>query len=214
MDKTRITTSVPEQNKTIATYYQFQSKIYDLTRWSFLFGRNRIVQELPFQPSDHFSLLEVGCGTGYNLQRLARRYPNAQLSGMDLSADMLAIARKNTQMYHQRVSLEQAPYGAAPIASQPDVILFSYALTMINPQWESLIQQAIQDLPAGGYIAVTDFHDSRFDWFKQHMGGHHVRMDGHLLPVLRREFKPILNEVKQAYLGVWEYLVFVGRREG
>lgn len=213
MDKTRITTSIPEQNRTIATYYQFQSKIYDLTRWSFLFGRKHIVDQLPFQSSEQFSVLEVGCGTGYNLQRLAQRYPNAQLSGMDLSADMLAIARKNTRMHHNRVQLHQLPYGMEPLTTQPDVILFSYALTMINPQWKTLIEQAVKDLPVGGYIAVTDFHDSRFDWFKQHMGGHHVRMDGHLLPVLQREFKPILNEVKQAYLGVWEYLVFVGRRE-
>lgn len=212
MSKTKITSNIKEQNQTIATYYQFQSQIYDLTRWTFLFGRKQIVNLLPFAQDANFSLLEIGCGTGYNLKRLATYYPHAQLQGMDLSADMLHIAQQSTKSHLDRIELIQAPYGAAPLSYCPDVILFSYALTMINPQWEELLEQAYQDLAPGGIIAVTDFHDSRFSWFKQHMGNHHVRMDGHLLPALKSRFSPVFEEIKQAYLGVWEYVIFVGRK--
>ncbi|WP_233752688.1 class I SAM-dependent methyltransferase [Flavilitoribacter nigricans] len=212
MHKTRITSSIKEQNQTIATYYQFQSGIYDLTRWSFLFGRKRIVRELPFQREALITILEVGCGTGYNLAQLARHYPNARLQGMDLSADMLQIAKRNTRRFGNRVELIQAPYGQSPLSYRPDVILFSYALTMINPQWKDLLDRAGEDLADGGIIAVADFHDSRHDWFRNHMGNHHVRIDGHLLPILSDRFKPLLAEVKPAYFGVWDYLVFVGAR--
>lgn len=131
---------------------------------------------------------------------------------MDLSGDMLHIARQNTISFGDRVELIQAPYGQTPLPFQPEVVLFSYALTMINPQWKELIQEAYRDLPEGGIIAVTDFHDSRFPWFKSHMGNHHVRMEKHLLPALREQFKPLMEEVKSAYLGVWEYLIFVGKK--
>lgn len=212
MSKTRITGSIQEQNQAISTYYQFQSRIYDLTRWTFLFGRKQIIQEIPLARDAAFNLLEVGCGTGYNLERLARQFPNAQLKGMDLSADMLDIAGQTTRPFRDRVELIQAPYGQIPLPFQPDVILFSYSLTMINPQWADLIEQAYQDLPEGGIIAVTDFHDSRFPWFKTHMGHHHVRMDGHLLPVLQSRFRSVTEQVKLAYLGVWQYLVYVGKK--
>ena len=35
------------QVEDMKAYYAFQAKIYDLTRWSFLFGRDRIIKQLP-----------------------------------------------------------------------------------------------------------------------------------------------------------------------
>jgi S-adenosylmethionine-diacylgycerolhomoserine-N-methlytransferase len=37
-------------------------------------------------------VLEVGCGTGRNLVKLARAYPEARLFGLDVSREMLASA--------------------------------------------------------------------------------------------------------------------------
>ncbi len=195
-------------------YYVLQSKIYDLTRWSFLFGRRAVIRQLPLDPAQAHQILEVGCGTGYNLRMLARRFPKAHLTGLDVSPHMVRKAARATRTYAQRVVLEEAPYqlGADHRLGQMDAILFSYALTMINPQWEALIRQAKADLKPGGIIAVADFHDSRFPWFKTHMGNNHVRMDGHLLPVLEENFKPLHRRVKPAYAGVWDYFVYIGRK--
>lgn len=215
MNKLPPTATAIEQAEKIQHYYQWQSKIYDLTRWSFLFGRNSILSHVPLNPKEALKLMEVGCGTGFNLQNLAKRFKKAQLTGVDVSSDMLRIARQNNSSQLDRISFINAPYGPKGFRSpeQVDFILFSYALTMINPQWPSLIQQAFDDLKPGGYIAVVDFHDSRFSWFKRHMGNHHVRMDGHLLPFLSDHFQPIESQCKAAYGGVWTYLVFVGRKE-
>ena len=204
-----------EQNRTMERYYRLQSKIYDSTRWTFLFGRNRILRLLPFSEEDRFHLLEVGCGTGYNLRRLARRFPHAQLTGYDVSSDMARRSRKVASAYGSRIAVEQRPYLPEPSAltGTLDAILFSYSLTMINPQWEDLLRQAHADLKPGGVVAVADFHDSRFPAFKSHMGNNHVRMDGHLLPVLRHLFAPAVQEVHPAYGGAWEYLVFLGKKD-
>lgn len=195
-------------------YYSWQSKIYDLTRWSFLFGRKRIVRRLPFGRAAKFTLLEVGCGTGYNLSHLARSYPNAQLIGLDTSSHMVEKAASSTHAYADRVHLHNQPYqlGDTQHLGQLDAVLFSYSLTMINPHWSSLLQQAQRDLKPGGIIAVTDFHDSKRPWFKRHMGNHHVRMDGHLVPFLAAHFEEVEQSVNQAYGGIWAYFHFIGRK--
>ncbi len=55
-------------------YYRWQSVIYDLTRWTFLFGRNEMLNRLPIRNDlKTMRLVEVGCGTGRNLKRLAGR---------------------------------------------------------------------------------------------------------------------------------------------
>ncbi len=72
------TRTVTEQAQTMQRYYRLQSKIYDATRWTFLFGRKRIIRELPvLEQKAALEVLEVGCGTGYNLKRLALQFPNA-----------------------------------------------------------------------------------------------------------------------------------------
>ena len=64
-----------QQNEAMRKYYEWQSKIYDSTRWSFLFGRHKVIQVLPSLTHTDINILEIGCGTGYNLNKLARKYP-------------------------------------------------------------------------------------------------------------------------------------------
>lgn len=203
-----------QQVQSIRSYYQFQSKIYDLTRWSFLFGRQAIVEDLPVATGDAFHLLEIGCGTGWNTKLLAQRYPNASLTGMDVSSDMLTLARARLAT-NERVRFLERPYQKEYYSwtGKLDAILFSYSLTMINPQWQDLLEQAKTDLKPGGLIAVVDFHHSDHKWFRNHMSGHHVRMEKHLLPVLSSLFKVEKAEVCAAYFGLWEYFKFIGRTE-
>lgn len=213
MSQPTFTKDADQQAKTIQQYYQWQSKIYDLTRWSFLFGRKKIADLLPVDRQAELKILEVGCGTGFNLKRMAKYFPKANFTGVDVSADMLTIARQNNTAYLNRMEFVEAPYGPEGVnfPGQMDIILFSYSLTMINPQWSALIDQAQLDLKPGGFVAVVDFHGSQFQWFKHHMSNHHVRMDSHLQYYLQKNFTPIHNQSKKAYMGVWEYLLFVGQ---
>lgn len=203
-----------QQHQRISNYYQFQSKIYDTTRWAFLFGRLGILKHIPFDKNDAFTIAEIGCGTGFNLKYIATKYPKANLIGVDVSEDMQRITQKKLKPFSNQKRFIQEPYTSDStfLEEAPDIILFSYALTMINPQWESLIAKAYEDLKIGGKIMVADFHDSPLAFFKQHMSHHHVRMDAHILPVLQQQFKTVHADVKAAYLGFWQYFMFVGEK--
>ena len=208
-----ITTS--RQEAAMRQYYRWQSVVYDLTRWAFLFGRNEILNRLPVDADTPRRLLEVGCGTGRNLRRLAQKYPNMQLMGIDVSPDMLQRAARATGSYSRRVLLLEKAYGPKPstLPETPDFVLFSYALTMFNPGWEQALEQAVADLPKGGYIAVVDFHDTPSRLFRWWMGKNHVRMDGHLLPLLQTTFQTEYRSTRSAFFGLWWYVLFIGRKD-
>lgn len=195
------------QTELMNNYYQFQSQIYDMTRWSFLFGRKKVIRSLPILTTDAKDILEVGCGTGHNLILLANRFPNATIVGIDISEDMVEKARKATKMY-PNIVIEHSPF---PSVRQFDVVLFSYALTMMNPGWEFWITATTALLKPNGYLAIVDFHRSPFQWFAKHMSNHHVRMDAHLLPAFQNNFKTFNLEIRKAYFGLWHYLVFIGK---
>lgn len=192
-------------------YYQFHSRIYDLTRWSFLFGREEVLRRAArvVQPRH---ILEVGCGTGRNLVSLRRRFPAALLTGVDLSGPMLDIA--TGKLRDRCATLLRRSY-SAPVheeGSPFDLVLCSYALSMFNPGWEQAIDTAAQDLGENGCIAVVDFSDTAHGWFRRWMGVNHVRMEDHLWPRLRERFAPLVDERLPAYGGVWNYGLFIGRK--
>lgn len=209
-----ITTNPQEQQQAMQRYYRWQSAIYDATRWSFLYGRESVLNHIPFSKSASLQILEVGCGTGKNLVALAEKFPNATITGVDVSEDMIKASEQKTAIYGDRIQLRNMPYEAHPEnIGKYDLVLFSYSLTMINPHWFELLKQAKTDLKKGGCVVVADFHDSPLNWFKKHMGNNHVRMDGHLLPVLEKMFLRHFVSVKSAYGFVWQYVQYVGRKE-
>lgn len=197
----------------VQRYYALHSKIYDATRWSFLFGRNEILRRVKASHTPT-NILEVGCGTGRNLAVLRRLFPNAALTGVDLSPHMLEIARRRPELRDGGAKFIGGAYERPvhPGGLAFDLVLFSYALSMFNPGWCAAISSAAGDLVEDGRIAVVDFSASRFPAFKRWMGVNHVQMDGHLWPALRDRFLPIVDDQFNAYGGVWKYGMFIGVR--
>jgi S-adenosylmethionine-diacylgycerolhomoserine-N-methlytransferase len=183
------------------------ARVYDATRWSFLFGREVILRRAAdfIRP---LSILEVGCGTGRNLLSLRKRFPEAAITGLDLSEHMLDVARQKLPDLNYIQRAYDSPVGGF------DLILCSYALSMFNPGWDHAIGTAAQDLNPGGIIAVVDFSHTRAPWFERWMAINHVRMQGHLWPVLHSSFTVLSDSCQAAYGGLWHYRMFIGRKKG
>lgn len=209
--------SDPDRNaESLRGYYRWHAKFYDLTRWAFLFGRRGLIAELAEGTARVESprrILEVGCGTGNNLVALAEAFPKAEITGLDLSADMLDRARAKTAPYADRVTLLHRPYDG-PVADEGgkfDLVVISYALSMINPGYDAVVALCREDLREGGIIAVVDFHETRWTWFRKWMGVNHVRMEGQILEQLDAGFETVVRRIGRGYVDLWRYVVFVGR---
>jgi len=199
------------QNDLMRNYYKFQSKIYDATRWSFLFGRKKLLKLIQEEKPQH--ILEIGCGTGQNIRRLHSIFPQTLITGIDVSKEMISIAQQKFKNNPNIELIEQA-YGDGTINFRrpPDLIIFSYTLTMINPQWANILKQAKKDLVLGGRLAIVDFHSSGISFFRKWMARNHVRMEGHMDETLTTVFDVKFKEIKKAYFGLWNYFLFIAEK--
>ncbi|MCP5474219.1 MAG: methyltransferase [Rhodanobacteraceae bacterium] len=206
-----MSTAPAAETQALARYYRWHARIYDLTRWSFLFGRDRLIEEIVAQvgPAPR-RILEIGCGTGRNLQALAERFPKAELHGVDLSADMLDQAGKRLAHCSDRLKLHHSAYAGLP--GQYDLIVASYLLSMVGPGLDQLLADASDNLSARGRIAVVDFRDTPKPWFRRWMGLNHVHLDDRLLPRLKSRFRVQDSGTRCAYGGLWRWFWFVGGR--
>ena len=141
--------------------YRGQRHIYDLTRKYYLLGRDQIIEQMDVP--DGGTVLEIGCGTGRNLARIAKCYPDARLYGLDISAEMLKSASANLRAARcaHRTELSQADaaqFDALQIFGRArfDRIMFSYTLSMI-PHWQVALRHAASLLSTQGSIHIVDF---------------------------------------------------------
>ncbi|MGR6468933.1 class I SAM-dependent methyltransferase [Rhizobium sp. PAMB 3182] len=178
--------------------YRYQRHIYDLTRKYYLLGRDSTIAGLNVPVGG--SLLEVGCGTGRNLLLAARRFPNSRLSGLDISAEMLASAEKKLAGCRHRPALRLADATAFSPAQFGetgfDRIMISYALSMI-PDWQKAIDTAIAALAPGGELHIVDFGQQERlpGWFATLLKGWLARF--HVTP--RKQLRDVLQDRATAH---------------
>jgi S-adenosylmethionine-diacylgycerolhomoserine-N-methlytransferase len=141
--------------------YRLQRHIYDGTRRYYLLGRDQMIADL--QPAPGSSVLEIGCGTGRNLVLAAKRYPDAQFFGVDVSTEMLTSALAAISRHGLASQIRVAHGDAANFDPQLsfaipsfDHVMISYSLSMI-PDWERVLDAAIGHLNPGGQLHVVDF---------------------------------------------------------
>lgn len=141
--------------------YRYQRYIYDATRKYYLLGRDRLIADLAVPA--RATVLEIGCGTGRNIIRVAQRYPHAHAYGLDISDAMLATARAALVRARlaDRVTLVQADatqFDAQALFGRAlfDRVYFSYTLSMI-PNWAQALRMAVSVVAPGGALALVDF---------------------------------------------------------
>ena len=141
--------------------YKSQRHIYDLTRKYYLLGRDQLIRDL--KPDDGQNVVEVGCGTGRNLIKAAKTYPNAQFFGFDISEEMLITARANIEKagLSGRITLVQGDASNFDVQAlfgfeKADRVFFSYTLSMIPP-WQEAINQGFKALAKDGTLHIVDF---------------------------------------------------------
>ena len=205
------------QRETMSGFYAWQSRIYDATRWAFLFGRDTALEGLQLRPG--MTVVEIGSGTGHNLAAIVKRVgEGGKVLAIDCAQPMLArCAERIRKNNWNNVQLIDREYGFAPISEgSADAVLMSYSLSMI-PDWERVIDCAAREMKTGARIAVVDFclgdgapAVAGFEWW---MTRNHVQIKRPYIEKLSSTFHSLRCTVRKAYGGLWSYYLFVGERK-
>jgi ubiquinone/menaquinone biosynthesis C-methylase UbiE len=100
-------------------------------------------------------VLDVGCGTGYLLRRLARHYPQAkELAGIDAAPNMIETARASTDDNRLTFAVGVAEHLPHPDASI-DLVVSSTSFDHWSDQYAGL-RECARVLRAGGHLVLVD----------------------------------------------------------
>jgi len=185
-------------------------------RWSFYVDATlrETLRRFELRPGQR--LLDVGCGTGALLERLARSVPGAELSGVDASARMLAVARRRLG---EDVHLARSGAEALPFPDRAfDCVVSTNALHYF-PDAKRALDEMTRVLRPGGILVITDWcHDDLACrlcalWLRA-VGRAHVRTygRGELRRLLERAGVAVARLDRYRVDWIWGLMTAVGQR--
>ena len=120
-------------------------------------------------------ILDLGCGTGEITRRLAERYPQATLLGIDILEGNLALARRDSAAFGERIRYAQGDAFALAEADGSFDLLVCRHMSQAVPNFPLVLAEITRVLRPGGWLhllsedygmlhmpATADFDPDRF----------------------------------------------------
>lgn len=139
------------------------SRVYDFAaRWLLRGVYRGLAADVASVAPEGGVVLDVGTGPGVLLVEIARRRPDLRLTGIDLSADMIAAAGRNLRKFGERADAQVADVTALPFEDGSfDLVVTSFSLHHWDDP-EAAVPELARVLKPGGELRVYDFGSAPF----------------------------------------------------
>jgi len=142
-------------------------------------------------------VLEVGCGAGTDLVRFARG--GARVTGVDLSASAIELARQNFAQQGLTADLHEADGERLPFADGTFDLVYAHGVVQYTSNPVALIHECHRVLRPGGEAVFQVYN--RISWLNVLSKVMKVPLEHEDAPVLRKysagEFRALLDEFAQ-----------------
>jgi SAM-dependent methyltransferase len=121
---------------------------------------HHLLRLVPFDGCRGKSVLEVGCGAGVDLVRFARG--GADVTGVDLTASAIALARANFDQQNLRGTFEVADGERLPFPDNTFDLVFAHGVVQYTPNPKQLVEECRRVLKPGGEAIFQVYN--RISW--------------------------------------------------
>lgn len=139
----------------IAGRYDWHMKAYNLVGLRIGHYRRHAVDLLKLKPGDR--VIDLGCGTGLSFPAIMERIgPEGHLTGIDMTAGMLACARERCESAGwNNMELVQSEIASYKFTKKIDAVISTGVMGYV-PEFDSVVQKAAQALAPDGRLVILD----------------------------------------------------------
>lgn len=148
-------TSIVESQKVLVKkFFGNNARSYDKVVGITTFGKDsRWKEEIMTRIHKCNSILDLACGTGILTIKIAEKFPDAKIIGVDITEEYLLLAKDKAKCH--KISFLLCDAEDLDLDDIFDCITSSYIPKYCNPQ--TLVERCLQHLSAGGKIILHDF---------------------------------------------------------
>ncbi|MFQ5604335.1 MAG: class I SAM-dependent methyltransferase [bacterium] len=155
------------QQDIVKRFFTGTGGTYDTIVNLFTYGADRYwKRRMLSQAPASRKILELACGTGILMFRLADKFPDSQIVGVDMMHEYIAIARRRVQTRgYKNIQLICARAEHLQLREQFDCVISSYIPKYVAA--DELMTAITPNLKAGGKLILHDFTYPKFILFKK-----------------------------------------------
>ncbi|WP_251359133.1 malonyl-ACP O-methyltransferase BioC [Kangiella sp. TOML190] len=149
----------------IANSFTKAAKSYDAAAFFQRIAGERLLERLDFFKLQPSAILDIGCGTGYCSRLLAKRYPEAKVSGIDIAQGMVDFSR--AQSSNEDYICADAL--SLPLAENSQDLVFSNLTFQWIDKLDLLFKELHRVLKPNGLLLFTSLgpdtlHELKSSW--------------------------------------------------
>ncbi|MCF7790800.1 MAG: methyltransferase domain-containing protein [Victivallales bacterium] len=145
----------------IKTVFDNHSEDYDSLRRNLIpcfddFYRTAI-EIIPFNERKNIKVLDLGAGTGIMSEMIALKYPESEITLIDLSNRMLNIAKRRLSKFNNRIKYIEQDYSIGKIEKTYDLIISSLSIHHLDKNEKKLLyRKCFNSLTQDGVLINAD----------------------------------------------------------
>ena len=119
---------------------------------------NILTDSIPFNQYANLKILDIGCGTGTLAKILKEKFPNAKITCLDFSSNMLKVAKSKLTEYRDDINFLMGDFSKFDLKNKYDVVVSSFALHHIpsDEQKISMYKKIYESLNFNGIFYNAD----------------------------------------------------------
>ena len=157
------------------------------------YWKNEIVSHI----TNAKSILDLACGTGILTRKIAEKFPNSEIIGVDITESYLELAKKNSSLY-ENISYVFQDAEKLHLDSKFDCITSSYIPKYCDAK--ILVKRCVEHLNHGGKIIFHDFTFPKKLVHRKLWGFYFVILNfvGLFIPSWKEAFKKLPKLIKSS----------------
>lgn len=126
-----------------------------------------LINNIPFAAKEPIKIIELGCGTGIATYNIKKRYPNAHLKCIDMSSEMLNIAKNKLKAF-PNIKYELADFTKYQFKEKYDAVVSFLSLMYLgdDESRKSIFKKAYNALKVGGIFIAGEVNISNNGYFQ------------------------------------------------
>ena len=149
---------------TVGTLFGEAARDYDRARRQLVPGFDRFyeaaLESVPFETEQEIRVLDLGAGTGLLSAMVAERFPRSRVTLVDLSVEMLRVARRRLAREPGRFQFRTMDYARKPLPRTDggyDLVVSALSIHHItHGDKRELFEKVRRSLAVGGYFVNAD----------------------------------------------------------
>ena len=115
------------------------------------------LESVPFRQDAQIQMLDLGAGTGLLSSMVAGRFPRSRVTLVDLSVEMLRVARRRLSEGNGRFEFRNMDYARKPLPGGYDLVVSALSIHhLTHGDKKELFEKVHDSLAEGGYFVNAD----------------------------------------------------------